>query len=163
MERDRQRLPICAAAALLQETTRRSDEQNAPVVAAREQLRRLWSETDWTSETAWVGNDVNGRSMMYTFARVTSDEEVRDRLARALEGNPGLLDTLVISCAGWVEHRDSQTWNVTGFDRVYRELPPWLPTEAVKALANDVLADDSRYDDEEVLDMLLRRAIGDAE
>jgi hypothetical protein len=163
VERDRQRLPICAAASLLQETARRSDEQNAAVVAAHEQLRRLWSETDWTSDTAWVGNDVNGRSMMYAFARVTSDEEVRDRLARALEGNPELLDTLVISCAGWVEHRDSQTWNVTGFDRVYRELPPWLPTEAVKARANDLLAGNSGYEDEAVLDILLRRSRGDAE
>lgn len=163
MERDRQRLPICAAAALLQETARRSDEQQAPVVAAREQLLRLWSETDWMSDAAWVGNDVNSQSMMYAFARVTSNEEVRDRLARALEGNLGLLNTLVISCAGWVEHHDYGTWEVTGFDRDYRELPPWLPTEAIMALATEVLADDFGYDDKEVLDMLLRRAIGDAE
>jgi hypothetical protein len=163
VEQDRQRFPTCAAATLLQESARHGDEQTAFVVAAREQLRRLWSETDWTNDTSWAGNEVNGRSMMYAFARVTSDEEVRDRLAHALESNPGLLEVLVISCAGWVERLDSQTWNLRGFDRVYRELPPWLPTAAIEALAIDILADDHRLDDKEILDALLRRALGDVE
>lgn len=161
MEQDRQRLPICAAVTLLQESARRSDEQTALAVAAREQLRSLWSTTDWTNDNSWVGNEVNGRSMMYDFARVTSDEEVRDRLTQALESNPGILEILVISCAGWVERLDSQTWDLKGIDRVYRELPPWLPTEAIKALAAGILANGRDLDDEEIMDALLRRALGD--
>ena len=127
VERDRQRHPICAAAALLQEATRHGGRQNASAVAASEQLRRLWSETDWANATSWVGNDVNGRSMMQAFARVTSDEEVRDRLAQVLETDPELREPLIVSCAGWVEQLDSQTWRPVGFDRDYREVPPWLP------------------------------------
>ncbi|MGW5853388.1 hypothetical protein [Micrococcus sp. NPDC055215] len=53
MERDRQRLPICAAAALLQEAARQGDEQDAPAVAADDNLRRLWSETDWSKDASW--------------------------------------------------------------------------------------------------------------
>jgi len=154
IERDRQRLPLCAAATLLQETARHGDEESAPVVAAREELRRLWWETDWADETTWIDNDVNGRSMMYAFARVTSDDEVRDRLTQALKSNPGLLGPLVISCAGWAENLDWRTWATVGFDRRYCEIPPWLPTKALKALA-----DDPASDDQELLDALLRSAL----
>jgi hypothetical protein len=160
VERDRQRLPICAAAALLQAAAHRGDGQNAPAFAAREQLRRLWSETDWASADSWVGNGVNGRSMMQTFASVTSDEEVRDRLAQVLETDPELLEPLIVACAGWVEELDSQTWKPVGFDRNYGELPPWLPIAAIKTLAIDVLAEDHGLDDREVLEALLIRELG---
>ena len=60
VERDRQRLPICAAAALLAAAARRGDGQTAPANAAREQLPSLWSETDWATATSWVGNALNG-------------------------------------------------------------------------------------------------------
>lgn len=161
-ERDRQRLPICSAVALLQEAGRRSDGQDAPAVAARQNLRRLWAETDWASTASWVGNDVNGQSMMWAFARATSDAEVRNRLAHALETAPQLLTSLVISCAGWAEQLDSQTWNVIGFDRNYREIPPWLPIEAVKTLAADILADQQGLDDTDILNALLRHTLGEA-
>ncbi|WP_131813911.1 hypothetical protein [Mycolicibacter kumamotonensis] len=156
VERDRQRLPICAATALLQAAALGGDGQTAPAVAAREQLRRLWSETDWSSATSWLGNDVNGRSMMQAFALVTSNEEVHDGLAQVLETDPEVLEPLVVSCAGWVEELDSRTWQPLGFDRDYRELPPWLPIAAIRALATDVLADDKELDDREVLEALLR-------
>lgn len=162
-ERDRQRLPICAAVALLQEASRRSDEQDAPAVAADENLRRLWSETDWASGASWVGNDVNGQSMMWAFARATSEAEVRDRLAHALETAPQLLASLVVSCAGWVEQLDSQTWNLIGFDRNYRDLPPWLPVKVIRTLAADVLAVDEGLNDADVLNALLRHALSEVE
>lgn len=162
-EQDRQRLPICAAVALLQEASRRSDEQDAPAVPARENLRRLWSETDWASAASWVGNDVNGQSMMWAFAHATSEAEVHDRLAHALETAPQLLPSLVVSCAGWVEQLDSQTWNFIGFDRTYRDLPPWLPVKVIRTLAADVLAVDQGLDDADVLNALLRHALSDVE
>jgi len=156
-ERDRQRHPICAATALLQEATLLGDGQHAPATAAREQLRRLWAETDCSNATSWVGNDANGRSMMQAFARVTSVEEVRDRLTQALATDPELLEPLIVSCAGWVEQLDSQTWKLVGFHRDYGEPPPWLPIEAIKALAIDLLADDPDLDDSEILEALLRK------
>jgi TIR domain len=157
VERDRQRLPICAAAALLQAATLPGDGQNGPATAAREQLRRLFRETDWSNATSWVGNDVNGRLMMQAFARVTSDEEVRARLAQVLEADPDLLAPLVVSCAGWIEEHDTQT-GLVRFDRVYDEPPPWLPIEAIKALAADVLGNDHGLDDREILEALLKHA-----
>ncbi|WP_409436480.1 hypothetical protein [Mycobacterium sp. SMC-14] len=156
VELDRGRLPICAAVALLQVASRRGDGQTAPAAAAREQLCSLWSETDWASATSWVGNDVYGRSMMQTFAHVTSDEEVRDRLAQVLEAEPELLGTLVVSCASWVEEFDFRTSNLV---REYGELPAWLPIEAIKALATDLLADDHGLDDRGILEALLKRGL----
>lgn len=160
VEQDRQRLPLCAGTALLQETMRCGDGQDAPTIAARQQLRRLWAETDWTSAISWAGNNVHGRSMMQAFARVTSDEEVRDRLAHVLESAPELLESVVISCAGWREHLDPRTWNLTGVDRTYREVPPWLPLEIIRSLTIDVLPDGHKLDDTEMLDALLRHAFG---
>lgn len=158
VERDRQRLPICAAAALLAAAARRGDGQTAPANAAREQLRSLWSETDWATATSWVGNAVNGRPMMQTFANMTSDEEVRERLAQVLETDPELLGPLIVSCAGWTEEHDTQT-GLVRFDRVYDEPPPWLPIEAIKALATGVLGNDHGLDDKEILQALLKHAI----
>lgn len=164
IERDRQRLPICAAAALLQEASRSDGRLNSPaVVAAGKNLRRLWSETDWASADSWVGNDVNGRSMMWAFARATSDAEVHDRLAYALENAPQLLTSIVVSCADWVEKLDFQTWNLVELDRVYRDLPSWLPVKAIRTLAADVLAVDEGLDDEDVLNALLRYALNEVE
>jgi hypothetical protein len=160
VERDRQRLPLCAAVALLQETARR-DRASAAGAAAAEQVHRLWTDTDWAIDTAWLGNDVEGRSMMYAFARVASNEEVRDRLTLALRANPRLVNTLVISCAGWVQHLDFQTGSTTGFDRTYRETPPWLPVDALRELGAGGNVDESRAGDAEVLDVLLRRALAD--
>ncbi|GJO27407.1 hypothetical protein NJB1507_33300 [Mycobacterium marinum] len=157
VERDRQRLPICAAAALLQATALRGDGQSASATAAHEQLRQLFGETDWSNATSWVGNDVNGRSMMQAFARVTSDEEVRARLAQVLEADPDLLAPLIVSCAGWIEEHDTQT-GLVRFDRVYDEPPPWLPIEAIKALATGVIGNDHGLDDREILEALLKHA-----
>ncbi len=160
VERDRQQLPICAATALLQAAIPRtgaSEEQNAHADAAREQLQRLWSETDWSSAASWAGNDINGQSMMYAFARVTSDEEVRERLAHALQTDPTMLEPLVLSCASWVEQLDRKTYRPVRFERDYGEIPAWVPIEAIGALALDPLGSDHGYDDEQILDALLQK------
>lgn len=159
VERDRRRLPICAATALLAATIRTddSDEQRAHANAAREELQRLWSDTDWSSEASWADNDINGQSMMYTFAAVTSPEEVRERLANVLYTNPDLLEPLVLSCAGWVEQVDRQTFRPLRFDRVYSQIPPWLPIDAIRTAAAGVLKDDSEFDAEQILAALLQK------
>jgi hypothetical protein len=161
IDRDRRRIPICAAAALLQATSLRGDGQGASAVAARDELQRLWSETDWSDHNAWTGNDVNGQSMMYTFSRATSDDEVRDRLAQALEAEPELLGPLIISCSSWIERLDHQTWRVIGFERSYREIPQWLPTEAIGALATSVLGDYHGLTESDMLEALLQKALAD--
>lgn len=83
-------------------------------------------------------------------------------MAHALETAPQLLTSIVVSCAGWIEQLDSHTWNLIGFDRTYRELPPWLPIEAIKTLAVDVLADDQGLDDTDILNALLQRTLDEA-
>ncbi|OZE26777.1 hypothetical protein CH256_16935 [Rhodococcus sp. 05-2254-6] len=99
--------------------------------------------------------------MMHAFARITSDDEVRDRLTNALETNIGLLDTIVVACAGWTEHLDSRTWNVTEIARTYREVPPWLPVKAIRAQATRFLDVQDGLDDRELMEALLQRALGD--
>ena len=162
VERDRRRLPICSAAALLQEASRQPNKQDIAAVTASQHLLSLWSETDWASKDSWLGNDVNGQSMMWAFARATSDAEVRDRLTDVLKTEPQLLMSIVVSCAGWVEKLDSSTWNLVGFDRTYREIPPWLPVTAIRTLAADALGHVGPGDTE-VLDALLRHALRDIE
>lgn len=176
VERDRQQFPICAATALLAATVRTydSDEQQAieksttvrPALriagnAARDQLQRLLSGTDWSRAASWAGNDINGQSMMYIFAAVTSSDEVRDRLAHALHINADILEPLVLSCAGWVEQLeqlDNQTYRPFRFDRVYHQIPPWLPLDAIRTASASVLGGDRGFDDDRtILAALLQR------
>jgi hypothetical protein len=158
LERDARRIPTCAAVALLEESARRHGEDSVVGAAALEKLRRVWVETDWANERSWIGNEVNGQAMMYAFARATSDEEVRDRLASALETNPGLLETVVISCAGWVEQLDSGTWEVVGRDRSYRSVPTWFPIQIAGELVTNRHPELSGLDTAELPEKLLRRA-----
>lgn len=159
LDRDRRRTPTAAAAALLQEAARDSDQRGDTVVAAaaREQLGRLWSDTDWATEDAWLANEVHGRSMMYAFARATSDEEVRATLSAALTDSPELCATIVVACAGWRESRDSHTFEVLGISRNYGDIPPWLPIDAI-ALASQSLATGSELAPEDLLEVILRQA-----
>jgi hypothetical protein len=156
VERDRQRLPICAAAALLSATTLREKGQPASAAAAREALQRLLYETDWSDESSWAGNDINGRSMMQAFADATSDEAVRDRLTQALETNPEVLTQLSTSCASWVEEHDRQTRHVR-LERTYDQPPPWLPMETIRTLAADVLNEWDGLDNTDILKALLQK------
>ncbi|MEH0111274.1 hypothetical protein V6N00_16290 [Tersicoccus sp. MR15.9] len=158
MNRDRQRLPICAATALLQQAARGDSEGNFLAVAASESLRRLWWDTDWSSETSWVGNDVNGQSMMWAFANAMSDSELRMRLGQVLENSPQLLTQLVVSCAGWVEELDSSTWQLKQFERRYSEIPPWLPIEEIRALSVRLLGNHQSPDDLTTLAAILRHS-----
>lgn len=157
VELDRQRLPICAATALLAATVRTDDSDEQHANAAREQLQRLWSDTDWSSAASWAGNDINGQSMIYTFAALTSPEEVSERLAIALHTNPEILEPLLLSCAGWVEQLDRETWRPFQFDRVYSQIPAWLPLDAIRTAAGAVLNDDHGFDDDQILTALLQR------
>lgn len=159
VERDRQQLPICAATALLAAAVRTddSDGQHAHANAAREQLQCLSSDTDWSCAASWAGNGINGQSMMYTFAAVTSSDEVRERLAHALHTNPDILGPLVVSCAGWVEQLDRQTYRPFRFDRVYSQIPAWLPLDAIRTASASVLSEDHGFDDDQILAALLQR------
>lgn len=159
VERDRQQLPICAATALLAAAVRTddSDQPSAHTRAAKESLRSLWSGIDWSSAASWAGNDINGQSMMYAFAAATSPEDVRERLADALRINPDILESLVLNCEGWVEQLDRQTYRPFRFDRVYSQIPAWLPVDAIQTAAAGVVSDDHNFDDGEILAALLRK------
>lgn len=145
--------------ALLAATVRTddSDEQRAHATSRVRPLQRLWSDTVWSSEASWAGNDINGQSMMYTFAAVISPEEVRECLANVLHTNPDLLEPLVPSCAGWVEQVDRQTFRPLQFDRVYSQIPPWLPIDAIQTAEAGVLDDDRGFDADQVLAALLQK------
>jgi hypothetical protein len=156
-ERDRQRLPICAAVALLQAAALEADKDDASVAAAGEQIRHLWVETDWTDETLWSENHVNGSRMMRAFAFATSDQEVHDRLADSLETKPELLRAIVLSCADWIEDRDMPTFRLIAVVRSYSQVPPWLPVEKIRALAAEILGDTAELDDLQMLDALLQQ------
>ena len=81
------------------------------------------------------------------------------RWLEVLKTDPELLGPLIVSCAGWTEEHDTQT-GLVRFDRVvHHQPPPWLPIEAIKALATGVLGNDHGLDDKEILQALLKHAI----
>lgn len=155
VESDARRLPICAAVALLDETAREPFPKSAVASAADERLRRLWQGVNWASAAAWEGNEVNGQPMMYGFARVTSADDVRHRLADALDRAPALLGVVVGSCAGWSEQLDRRSWALLGFSQTYREMPPWMPVDAIRRHSGDQLGDLNSLDDRDLLEALL--------
>ncbi|KAB7746560.1 hypothetical protein GA707_03495 [Nostocoides sp. F2B08] len=139
-EEDSQRRPLSTAVHLLTESIRMAErrERGAPQQSADAVLSALWETVDWSDPGVYDEDDANGHSMFWLGSRITSPEDVRGKLASALGQRPDLLLALVAACAPWTELLDSDTWETTGFQRRYGELPPWFPVEAVVAAAATV-------------------------
>lgn len=129
---DRGRRPLCAAVLLLDALADVADRRGYDSAAAgiRAVIVELFDDTDWASADAWVGCEVYGAAMFERIAALSSPETVSRRLADALEAAPQRAVPMLLSCAQWVEHRDSRnpTQPVPG-TRNYDTRPAWLPVE----------------------------------
>ena len=136
-EQDARRRPLSAAVLLLAEAARIAEERGRPVPRQRAEvaLAALWDSVDWSDPDSWDCDDVNGQSVFWAGSRITSSEQVKERLSQALERRPEVVLLLVVACAGWEESRDPHDWRVLGFRRRYPELPAWFPHEAVVTAA----------------------------
>lgn len=142
VDQDAKRRPLSVAFCLLAETVR-TFEQRGRLVAqdhAKTALLALWNSTDWSEPGSWDSKDLNLQSALWTAARLTSPQDVANRLTRALEQRPGILLPLVTACADWVETLDPETMEVRHHRRRYRRLPPWFPLQAVVEAAPSATA-----------------------
>ncbi|WP_141242858.1 hypothetical protein [Geodermatophilus obscurus] len=136
-EQDVRRRPLSAAVLLLDEAARVAEKRGRPGPQERAEaaLAALWDSIDWSNPGSWDPDDANGQSVLWAGSRITSPEQVKQRLSQALARRSDVVLPLVAACADWEESRDRETWRVLGFRRRYRELPAWFPGQAVVAAA----------------------------
>lgn len=136
-QQDSDRRPLSAAVLLLAEAARAAQDRGrpAPQAQAEAALARLWDSIDWSDPDSWDNEDANGLSVFWAGCRISSAEQVKERLSQALAQRPDLVLPLVTASAGWEESRHFDDWSLLGFRRLHRELPAWFPVSAVVAAA----------------------------
>lgn len=152
IDEDRGRRPLVVAAELLVEMWRVMKDQDRGELASLAQAGfvELLRTYDWAAEGAWTGNEVCGARIFNAWSHFVSVDAPKRSLSDALDSASDLLDHVVLGCAPWVQHESildgSTTW-----ERSYRTLPQWFPTESVAGAATlqypHVSATSSPYDD----------------
>ena len=140
LEDDSRRRPLSAAVSLLAESARRAEQDGNSVHRdlAAGALIQLWESIDWSALDTWDASDANMASVFSEVSILKSPEHVRERLADAVTHNPQIALLLVEACAQWVEHHDFHDFDITGFSRQYRRIPPYLPTAGLIKIATSV-------------------------
>jgi len=138
LDEDANREPLAAAVALLFATARRSDAPTEVVEAARKWALDLLSKTAWEDPRTWADELLGGPKTFDELAALTSGDTVAAHFADVLAARPELVRPILVACAQWAEQMDRQTWQTTGFTRMYRETPTWLPVSAIRAAATQV-------------------------
>lgn len=100
---------------------------------ARTMVVALLDVEQWRDLTPWQDNQYHSRSLLNWTSSIHGEEPVRDTLAVALTETPDLLGPLLIGIATWAEQLDSYTWALRNYTQGIRDLPPWLPVDAVVA------------------------------
>lgn len=136
-DEDAKRRPLSVAFYLLAESARIYEKRGRLIAQEHNQatLLALWDSTDWSDPNSWDPEDLNLPSTFWTGARITSPQAVAEKLTHALEQQPDILLALVVACADWVEEHDSETMEMSGIRRRYRQLPLWFPVRAVTKAA----------------------------
>lgn len=138
LDEDANREPLAAAVALLFATERRNDAPTEVIEAARNRALDLLGRTDWEDPRTWADELLGGPRTFNEIAALTSVDTVAARITSLLAARPELVRPILIACAQWSEQLDRQTWQTTGFTRMYREAPTWLPVSAIRAAATQV-------------------------
>ncbi len=112
------------------EKTQRSDLK----AKAREHVIQLVRDIDWASRDVWVDNVFHVRKLLDLAASVGSDDEVRDRLAAAITGQPDLLEPILSGVSQVAEQLNPDDWSQSiGIDIHIEDVPAWFPTSIVAA------------------------------
>lgn len=135
LEEDSQRRPLSVAVLLLSEAERVAKKRGRAQAQqhADSALADLYTSIDWSDFTTWDLADVNGHSALWALSRVASPEQLKGDLANSLMTQPGLVNPMVTFCASWAERHSDDGVHLY---RHYREVPPWLPVEAIIAAAD---------------------------
>ncbi|MFG2445004.1 hypothetical protein ACGFQG_19230 [Nocardia fluminea] len=110
------------------ERTQRPELETKALGHAVQLLRNI----DWTHHDVWVDNRFYVRQLLGWTASVTTDEDVRDRIAAAITEQPDLLKPILLGVSQQTEQRDRNDWNrLLGIGIHVKDLPPWFPTAVV--------------------------------
>ncbi|WP_203717054.1 hypothetical protein [Asanoa siamensis] len=101
---------------------------------AREHVTRLLLDADWTDQALWVDNRHHVRALLSGTASISTDDEVRDRLASAITRRPELLDAILLGVSEQSEQHDHHDFSrVVGINVHIKRPPRWFPAAVVAA------------------------------
>ncbi|MGJ3191227.1 hypothetical protein [Paenarthrobacter sp. FR1] len=139
---DQLRKPVCAAVSLLAETYRefKDTEKSDVATAAGAAIVELVHGEDWAKADSWKGNELHANRIFGFLSSLASPHEVRHILSAALESNPGIMPTVVLSCGSWMERSDPlPPHDLQSIGRTYRTRPEWFPAQQVLGLAEECI------------------------
>lgn len=129
---------------------------------AREHAVQLLRDASWDDLEVWVDNKFHVRRLLGWTASISTDSEVRERIATAVTEQPELLEMILVGISQQSEEHDRNDWSqLLGIDVHIENLPAWFPTAVVAAEIRRRYPDleaASRYDNHEYEDQLRRLA-----
>jgi hypothetical protein len=119
---------------------------------AREHAVRLLRDAGWADRKIWIDNRFHMRRLLGWAASISSEAEVRARIAAAIEAEPQLVELVLVGISEQSEQRDNQDWSrLLGIDVHIENPPAWFPTAQVAAVIRCQYPDlqpVSRYENE---------------
>lgn len=128
--------PVATAVSLVRQLMFMAEKTQRPGLEARarEHAVQLLRDTDWSNREVWVDNRFHMRKLLGWTASVTSDNEVRDRVAAAITDQPDLLEPILLGVSLQAEQRDRDDWSrLLGIEIHIEEAPAWFPTSIFAA------------------------------
>lgn len=155
ISKDQLRRPICAAVSLLAETYREFNdtEKSDVAIAAGLAIVELVRGEDWAKVDSWKGNELHANRIFSFLSSLTSPGDVRSILSEAMELEPGIVPTVVLSCGTWFESSDAMSPDtLRSIGRTYRTRPEWFPAQEVLTIAEGLFVelDSSNEEDAKV-------------
>jgi hypothetical protein len=128
--------PLAIAVTLVRELMLMAQETQRPNLEAkaREHAVRLLRDANWADRKVWTDNRFHMRRLLGWTASISTEAEVRARIAATIEAEPQLLEPLLLGISEQSEQRDNQDWSRLLRIDVHIENPPaWFPTAEVAA------------------------------
>jgi hypothetical protein len=101
-------------------------------------LIEVLKDETWQEHQTWEENQFHCRHLLMLCEHFVSTEHVHARLRAALDADPTLIRPMLVGLAQWGETRDSEDFSVVlGLTCSIRELPSWLPQDALTRAIQD--------------------------
>lgn len=128
--------PVAIAVSLVRQLMFMAEKTQRPDLEAkaREHAVQLLRDTDWANREVWVDNRFHMRQLLGWTASVTTNDEVRDRVASAITEQPDLLEPILLGVSQQAEQYDLNDWSRRlGIEIHIENAPVWFPASVVAA------------------------------
>jgi hypothetical protein len=99
---------------------------------ARDHAIQLLRDSDWANRAVWEDNRFQMRRLLGWAASASTEDEVRDRLAAAVAGQPDLLEPILVGISQHAEQRDQDDWSqLLAIEVRIEDLPAWFPAAVI--------------------------------